>query len=157
MARPFFDQIDDELRGLVGPALRGFRSLRTSGLVKVWYGDPAVHYEAQRLSLRWAPDPAHRLEVGLHLEHAAAARNEELLGLLLADGGWRRALPAAGAGPAVGPRAADWRRVSEFVEGGFADDPDLAGEVAERLAAYIRTLEPLLRRGRPEPRERADE
>lgn len=151
MARPFFDQIDDELRGLVGPGLRDFRSLRTSALVKVWYGDPAVHYEVQRLSMRWAPDPTHRLEVGLHLEYPVAERNDRLLGLVLSDGSWRGALPAAGAGRAVSPRAADWRRVSEFVEGGFADDPDLAGEVAERLAVYIRTLEPLLRRVRAEP------
>jgi hypothetical protein len=145
VGKNFFDQIDDELRGLVGPALRDFSSLRTSSLVKVWFDVPAVHYEAQRLSLRWAPDPAYRYEVGLHLEHPAAERNDEILGLLTSRKAWRRSLPSAGHGPAIGPRAATWRRLSELVEGEDADDPDLAGEIAERLADYVKTLEPLLR------------
>ena len=148
MTRAFFDQVYDELRGLVGPALRDLRSLRTSTLVKLWFADPAVHFEAQRLSLRWAPDPAHRYEVGLHLEHPTAARNDEILGALTAPGRrkvWRRALPGAVGGDAIGPRAAVWRRVSELLEGEDADDPDLAGEIAERLAAYVKALEPLLR------------
>lgn len=153
MSKAFFDQVDDELRGLVGPALRDFSSLRTSALVKVWFADPAVHFEAQRLSLRWAPDPTHRYEVGLHLEHATAARNDEILGALTAPTGrkvWRRVLPSAVGGGAIGPRASTWRRLSELVEVDDAEDPDLAGEIAERLAAYVKALEPLLRRvGRP--------
>ena len=149
MSRAFFDQVDDELRGLVGPALRDFQSLRTSTLVKLWFADPAVHFEAQRLSLRWAPDPAHRYEVGLHLEHQTAARNDEILGALTAPArtkAWRGALPSAVGGGAIGPRASTWRRLSELVEGEDTDDPDLAGEIAERLAAYVKTLEPMLRR-----------
>lgn len=146
MSRAFFDQVDDELRGLVGPALRSFRCFKTSGLVKVWFADPAVHFEAQRLSLRWAPDAEHRIEVGLHLEHGRAARNDEILRALTARKSWRRALPAAVGGEAIGPQASVWRRVSEIVEGGNTDDPDLAGEVAERLAAYVKTFEPLLRK-----------
>lgn len=146
MSRAFFDQIDDELRGLVGPALRGFQCFKTSGLVKVWFTDPAVHFEAQRLSLRWAPDAGHRLEVGLHLEHGRAARNDEILRALMARRDWRKTLPAAVGGEAIGPQAAIWRRLSEIVEGGDTDDSDLAGEIAERLAVYVRTLEPLLRK-----------
>jgi hypothetical protein len=146
VSKAFFDQIDDELRGLVGPALRDFRSLRTSRLVKVWFADPAVHYEAQRLSPRWAPDPASRYEVGLHLEHADARRNDGILGALTGKKAWRRALPAAAGAAAIGPQAATWRRLSELVEGEDGEDPDLAGEIAERLARYVRTLEPLLRR-----------
>jgi hypothetical protein len=148
VTRAFFDQVDDELRGLVGPALRDFHSLRTSTLVKLWFADPAVHFEAQRLSLRWAPDPAHRYEVGLHLEHATAARNDEILDALTAAGrkAWHRALPSAVSGGAIGPRASTWRRLSELVGGEDAEDPDLAGEIAERLAAYVKTLEPMLRR-----------
>jgi hypothetical protein len=146
VTRAFFDQVDDELRGLVGSALRDFRSFKTSALVKVWFADPAVHFEAQRLSLRWAPDPAHRYEVGLHLEHAAASRNDEILRALAARKGWRPALPAAVGGEALGPQAPVWRRLSEVVEGADTDDPDLAGEIAERLALYVKILQPLLRR-----------
>jgi hypothetical protein len=145
VARAFFDQIDDELRGLVGPALRDFHSFKSSALVKVWFADPAVHFEAQRLSLRWAPDPTHRCEVGLHLEHTAASRNDEILRALVARTTWRKALPAAVAGEAIGPQASVWRRISEIVEGAGTDDPDLAGEIAERLASYVKALEPLLR------------
>jgi hypothetical protein len=36
-----------------------------------------------------------------------------------------------------------------------ADDPDLAGEVAERLAVYVKTLRPLLRQFEPIPSGRS--
>lgn len=144
MSRAFFDQIDDELRGLVGPALRGFSSERTSRLIKVWYDDPAVHFEVQRLSGRWAPLPGACLEIGLHLESRDPDRNAGLLERLLATGqSWRPHLPDAEAGEALGPMAGRWRRLSEVrkLEG---MDEDFAGEVAEAFAGYIRNLHPLL-------------
>jgi hypothetical protein len=145
MSKAFFDQIDDELRGLLGPSLSDFTAFKAPRLLKVWFADPAVHYEAQRLSARWAPDPARRYEVGLHLEHPEAGRNDGILEALRAGRAWRRALPSAAGGAAIGPQSARWRRLSELVDGEGGEDPDLAGEIAERLAVYIRTLEPLLK------------
>src|SRR5437899_2383790 len=117
MGRAFFDQVDDELRGLLGPALRSYRSLRTGRLLKLWYDDPAVHFEVQMVARRWSPAEGPVLEVGLHLEHPDAGTNERVLGGLTEEAAaWRRRLPNAEAGPALGPRGELWRRVSELLE-----------------------------------------
>jgi hypothetical protein len=147
MTRQFFDQVDDELRGLLGPSMRDYQSLRTSRLIKIWYGEPAIHYEALWVAPWWAPGRKAVLEIGLHLESRTADGNDEILGRLNERArAWRRRLPKAEAGSALGPRAADWRRLSEILDGGETEDPDFASEVAERLALYARTLEPVLRR-----------
>lgn len=148
MSRAFFDQVDDEVRGLLGPALRSYQSLRDGRLLKLWYGDPTVHFEVQSVSRRWSPTGGPVLEVGLHLEHADPAVNEQRVAALSAvAGAWRPTLPDAVAGPALGPRGAAWRRVSELLDETGPNDPDLASEAAERLATYVRTLWPLLRGG----------
>jgi hypothetical protein len=151
MTRSFFDQIDDELRGLLGRALGGYRSVRTGSLIKLWFGDPACHFEAQRISARSAPGGRPVMEVGLHLEHSSAQTNDRLLeGLLGRWDVWTAALPRAEAGAAFGPQRDRWRRLSELLDDEAApalsplDDPDLASEIAERLAGYVRTLQPLL-------------
>lgn len=147
MSRAFFDQIDDELRGLLGPALRDYESVRDSRLIKLWYAEPTTHFEAQMVSRRWSPTGAQVIEVGLHLEAPDPAVNERVLAdLTRGRPAWRRKLPEAGAGPALGPRGGAWRRVSEFLNETIPD-PDLASEVAERLALYVRTLWPLLNEG----------
>lgn len=145
MGRPFFDQIDDELRGLLGPALRGYECARGPRLLKVWYSHPAVHFEAQAVGARWSPLHAPALEIGLHLEHPDPAVNDRLLAVLEGSrAAWGKTLPGATAGPGLGPRGPLWRRVSEFLVNDGSEDPDLASEAAEILAAYIRTLWPLL-------------
>ncbi len=151
MTRLFFDQIDDELRGLLGRALNGYRSVRTGGLIKLWFDDPASHFEAQRISARSAPEGRPVMEVGLHLEHPSARMNDQILERLLGcRDAWRADLPRAEAGPAFGPQSGRWRRLSELLDDeadqapGPLDDPDLASEVAERLARYVRILQPLL-------------
>ncbi|GAC1365804.1 MAG: hypothetical protein NVSMB32_09600 [Actinomycetota bacterium] len=146
MSRAFFDQIDDELRGLLGPALRSYHSERNGRLLKLWYGHPAAHFEVQMVGKRWSPTGGPALEVGLHLEHPDPQVNQELLTQLTAGGwAWRETLPLATTGPALGPRGAQWRRLSEFLEESAPDDSDLASETAERLARYVQTLWPLLR------------
>ena len=146
MSRAFFDQIDDELRGLLGPALRNYECVRDSRLIKLWYADPAIHFEVQMVAKRWSPTQGPVLEVGLHLEHPDPAVNEHRLADLSSGRpSWDSVLPNAGIGPALGPRAGAWRRVSEFLEETGPDDPELASEAAERLAVYVRTLWPLLR------------
>jgi hypothetical protein len=146
VSRAFFDQIDDELRGLLGPALRNYESVRASRLIKLWYADPAIHFEVQMVAQRWSPTRGPVIEVGLHLEHPDPAVNERrLVALSSGRASWAASLPEAGIGPALGPRAGTWRRVSEFLEETGPDDPELASEAAERLAVYVRTLWPLLR------------
>lgn len=139
MTRQFFDQIDDELRGLVGPQLRDFHSVRTSRLIKVWYLEPKFHFEAQHIAARWTRPhmKGAAIEVGLHLEAALAQANDSRLSSL---DGWSKKLPRAVAGKALGPQAKVWRRISELVPVESMDDPDFAGEVAERLALYMKTL-----------------
>lgn len=155
MSRAFFDQIDDELRGFLGPALRHYQAVRGGRLLKLWYGPPEVHFEVQQVGARWSPLQRPALEIGLHLEHPDPAANDRLLAGLdgpqpgrggggAARPAWARALPRAVAGPAIGPRAAAWRRVSEFVPMPELEDPDLASEAAELLAGYVRTLWPVL-------------
>jgi len=145
VSRAFFQQVDDELRGFLGPSLRSYRSVRDARLLKLWYADPTVHFEVQSVSRRWSPTGGPVLEVGLHLEHADPGVNEARVAALSArEGSWRPVLPGAAAGPALGPRGAAWRRISELLEETGPDDPDLASEAAERLAAYVRTLGPLV-------------
>ena len=145
MGRAFFDQVDDELRGFLGPALRGYLGERNGRLIKLWYGHPRAHFEAQLVGPRWSPTGGPAVEVGLHLEDPDPAVNEATLASLLAAGpAWRAQLPHAAAGLFIGPRAAQWRRLSEFLPETDPDDPDLASEVAERLATYVRALQPLL-------------
>lgn len=147
MSRAFFDQVDDEVRGMVGPAHSGFETSRGGRLIKVFYADPAVHFEVQILSARWAPLPGPCLEAGLHLEKPEASANEALLRRVLdARGTWAEKLPDAEGGPAIGPMAAIWRRLSEVLTVPDLDE-DTAGEVAELLALYIASLRPLLEPG----------
>ena len=101
VSRVFFDQIDDELRGLLGPALRNYESVRGSRLIKLWYADPSIHFEVQMVARRWSPTHGPVLEVGLHLEDPDPSVNERRLSELtsgLASGGaaWSKKLPRRG-------------------------------------------------------------
>lgn len=144
MSRTFFDQVDDELRGLLGPKLRTYSCYKASRLIKIWYGeDSSVHYEAQMVSSRWSPTKSPVVEVGLHIEMADAKLSQAELDRLLdgkAPSG--KTFPSSTAGRALGPRGASWRRISEVIEMTDDDDPDLASEVAERLRAYITKFGP---------------
>lgn len=143
MSRDFFDQIDDEVRGFVGPALREFSTYKSSRLIKVWYDDPAVHFEAQALSGKWAPLPGMCLEIGLHLESKELGRNQSILDeLVVSKHLWSSVLPEAEYGKAIGPMKS-WRRLSEVMPVDVMDG-ELAGEVAERFSAYILALSSLL-------------
>jgi hypothetical protein len=150
VSRDFFDEVDKALRGFLPPALREFSARRTGANLKVWYGDEdREHYEVQ---LMRGP----KLEVGFHTEHKDASRNEEALGCLLDhENAWRKALgPEPDAGPFLG-RQSSWRRVSEVWDlPNFSDDASI--EAAERLADYIRALEPLrATKGKPATAKKA--
>lgn len=146
MTRRFFDQIEDEVRGLLGPSWDGLTTSVGASLLKIWFGERWLHFEAQLVSRRWAPRRRTVIEVGLHLESSSRERNEQVLeSLVKARRRWEKKLPDAVTGKALGPQSATWRRLSEVMDVEDADDPDLAGEIAERLATYVKTLRPLIR------------
>jgi hypothetical protein len=141
MAWTYFDDVLDALVGFLPPNRRTFESRKQWTGLKVWVGDePKEHFEAQFLGRNGA-----RLEIGFHAEHRDAARNEEVLGRLLAgEAKWRRML---GREPEAGPflgNQQNWRRVSEVWDGPDLLEPETAIEAAERLAAYVTALAPLL-------------
>lgn len=148
MARAFFEDVADALRGMLPRQHRDFRAQIWSRNLKVWFDVPAEHYEVQQIGrapLKAAGiNAAAGLEIGFHAEHPAPARNDEVLARL--GTAWRRTLGAdATAGPFIGRReiAVRWRRLSEIWTGGDLESTEAAVEAADRLALYIRTIEPL--------------
>jgi hypothetical protein len=121
--------------------MRRFESYHTSANIKVWYRAPRQeHYEVQRIPSRGA------LEIGFHSEHSKRERNDDVVAQLVAtERKWRRVLGSdVEVGPFIGAQSGSWRRVSEVWGAAHWDaDPATAVEAAERLALYIRTLEPL--------------
>jgi hypothetical protein len=138
--RTFYDDVSDALAGFLPPSLRTFSSYRTSHNIKVWYGEGTQeHYEVQSIRRR----KGYELEIGFHAEHRDAERNVECVEAIAAkEKAWRKSL---GAQPEVarfvGYQTRTWRRISEIWT--ELDDPELAVDAAERLAAYIRALEPI--------------
>ncbi|MGH2820310.1 MAG: hypothetical protein ACRDJ5_06630 [Actinomycetota bacterium] len=152
MSRAFFETLEDALVGFLPSDLRAFSARRGGRNLKVWYDDEREHYEAQLISpsaagLRGSRDV---LEVGFHLEHRGPARSQEVLeGLLEREREWRRELgrePRAGA--FLGSGFDRWRRISEIWSGDGLVEEETAVDAADRLAVYIRVLEPLRTRTR---------
>jgi hypothetical protein len=144
MAWTYFDDVLDAFVGFLPANRRTFSSKVMWTGLKVWLGDePREHFEAQ-----FHGNKGDRLEIGFHAEHRDAARNEEVLASLLAgEKRWRKVLgEAPSAGPFLG-RQGNWRRVSEVWDGPGLLEPETAVEAAERLAAYVTAIGPLLRRG----------
>lgn len=154
MPKWFFEDVADALVGFLPPGLRDFESFRTGRNIKVWYGEASrEHYEAQiltrsALAAAGRPERARALEIGFHAEHPHAARNDEALARIVGGrAAWRRALgPEAEPGEFIGRHAPVWRRLSELWPKADPLYEETAVEVAERLATYIRTLEPIRRR-----------
>ncbi|MDH3681950.1 MAG: hypothetical protein OEV40_18585 [Acidimicrobiia bacterium] len=151
MELPLFEQTGELARALVAADLGELRFRAHRRGVKVWFG-PAkpsrFHFEAQLIPNHLAPDGAGSddvtIEVGFHAEHGDERRNEAVLERLrAAEKTWRRALGEhAVAGPFLGND--HWCRLSETWTEADTDDPDLAFELASRLADYIQALQPLL-------------
>jgi len=145
-----FDHVAMALQGGVPRSLGTLRVLPRRWNVKVWLDAeacPKLHYEAQILTPRHVPGAkVVGLELGFHAEDRDEAVNAEALARLVdAEAQWREVLgPDAVAGPFLG-RATRWRRVSETWPDPDLSDPDVVVEIADRLAAYVTCLAPLLR------------
>ncbi len=150
MSKVFFADVADALRGFLPRELRAFDRAIGSRNCKIWFASAHEHYEVQAvpasvLRAGGITNMAGALEVGFHAEHPRPEQNDAVLGLIAPK---RRGLGKdAVAGPFLGRReiAERWRRLSELWEGTFTDD-GAAIEAAERIAEYIRALEPVLRR-----------
>jgi hypothetical protein len=144
-----FEIAGDALRALLPADLGEWHCRAHRYGIKVWFGSPSTpakeHYEAQVIGPQGVPEATVlAIEVGWHAEHPKPDDNQRALQDLLAvERRWRRALgPDAVAGPFLGRRD-DWCRLSETWPDPDLGDPDLALDVAGRLADYISALRPL--------------
>src|SRR2546427_10679134 len=122
------------LKATLPAGLRDFRTVRGRGrLMKVYFGEPAFHYEA------WHHTGAGRLEVGLHFE-ASATENDQAFDFFRSRMVEVKAgLPRAG----LEPWDRGWARLYETVPAARLGDEGVRRGVA-CLTEYIVTLQPLL-------------
>lgn len=122
------------VRTVLSTDLRAFRTASGWGLVKIIYGNPKLHYEANH------QPRSQTIEIGLHFE-ADPFTNARLLGAFRVHAKRiARELPNA----RIEEWDKGWARVWEPVP--YEElDAALQRDVAERLARYITVLEPLLR------------
>jgi hypothetical protein len=117
--------------------LRDFR-WEASFLAKVWYGNHSLHYEIT------PRERARAIEIGLHFE-ADPLTNARLLAAFVANASAvRRALANA----RMEHWDRGWCRVWEPLPY-RTPDGELAKDLADRIAAYVTALEPILRRELP--------
>jgi hypothetical protein len=142
--RAFYDAVGDALTGFLPPSLRDFEWYRSNHNLKLWYGDAErEHYEVQIVKR----GKVLGLEIGFHCEHKDAGRNEDVVSKLVSkEKTWRSKLGKdVEIGDFIGFQSKTWRRVSEVWEDALTDGPETAVDAAERLATYIKVLEPLRR------------
>jgi hypothetical protein len=126
------------VRGHVPRELRAFHYEAFSFQSKLWYGNKALHYEV------WPREKLGTIEIGLHFE-ADSLTNARLLAAFRANAKTvRRALTDA----RIEEWDRGWARVWEPLPH-RKPDALLAVELAERIAAYVSALEPILRRELP--------
>jgi hypothetical protein len=130
----FFAGLRKKLKASLPLPLRNFTSGRGRGrLMKLHYAQPEFHYEA------WHHTGDGRLEVGLHFE-GTAEQNQRAFDFFRSHMLEVKAhLPHA----ELEPWDRGWSRLYETVPAPQLDDVVL-DRAAERMAAYIATLQPLL-------------
>jgi len=103
-------------------------------LVKLYYGDPSVHFEV------WVQGKTSRVEVGLHFE-ADKATNDRFLAHFA--GRFVEVQAALGPRLELDEWTRTWGRIHEMVPFTVLDEP-LVELVATRLAQMITVLQPML-------------
>jgi hypothetical protein len=130
----------------VGPLVREclpddlctFRYESISFQSKLWYGNKDLHYEI------WSRERLGTIEIGLHFE-ADPLTNARLLAAFTANA---KAIRRELADARIEDWDRGWARIWEPLPHRQPDE-SLARELAERVAAYITMLEPILRRELP--------
>jgi hypothetical protein len=143
----FLLEVHDVLARRLPKRLRDYEWRSRSSLLQVYFDEPSVHYEV------WVQRKTGSVEIGLHFEgdRDVNYRWAELLG--------GHALEIQGAlGPAVEleewtqkwTRLHEQRSLAHRAEWRPKDDltPELADEIGGRLAEFIETLEPIVRKER---------
>ena len=127
--------LPDLIRPMVPAGLRDFRSsARWAYLMKVYYGNELIHYEASHRA------KAHTVELGLHFE-SDELTNARLLGAFrVHERAIRKRLPDA----RLEQWDRGWTRIWEPLTYERYDN-ELRDALADRLARYITVLEPILR------------
>jgi hypothetical protein len=130
----FFAGLRKGLKSKMPAALRDFRTTRGRGrLMKVYFEEPAFHYEA------WHHSGAGRLEVGLHFE-ASAALNEAAFEFFRARMVEVKAsLPRA----ELEPWDRGWTRLYETLPAARLDE-DVLWRTVDCMAGYVVCLQPLV-------------
>lgn len=126
------------VRERVPSDLREFKWESFSFQSKLWYGNKALHYEI------WPRERLGTIEIGLHFE-ADPLTNARLLAAFAAN---ERAIRRALSGARIEEWDRGWARVWEPLPH-RKPDVGLASELAQRIAAYVTALEPILRRELP--------
>lgn len=154
MELSLFEHVGELTRSLVPVDLGVVRYRSHRRGVKVWLDaddPPRHHFEAQLVPRRHVDGADGAVvEVGFHAEHKDPDVNVAMLRDLLAvEASWRPGIgDEAEAGAFLGQD--EWRRVSEVWLDPDLDleDPEVAFELAARLADYISHLAPHLPAGR---------
>ncbi len=126
------------VRERVPSKLREFQWESFSFQSKLWYGNKALHYEI------WPRERLGTIEIGLHFE-ADPLTNARLLAAFAANA---KAIRRALADARIEEWDRGWARVWEPLPHRKPDEA-LASELAQRIAAYVTALEPILRRELP--------
>ncbi len=126
------------VRQRVPSELREFQWESFSFQSKLWYGNRSLHYEI------WPREKLGTIEIGLNFE-ADPLTNARLLAAFTANA---KAIRRALADARIEDWDRGWARVWEPLPHRRPDEA-LASELAERIAAYVSALEPILRRELP--------
>ena len=131
--RDFYADVAEQLPTMLPKDLRDYQTQRMGGVFKVFYDDRRQHFEL------WFRDGG--LEVAFHLEGRGDDDEAVLRVLELKLNATRKQL---GGDVRLEPFGRDWTHLYEHWRGA-SRQPELASEAAERLAEFIRTIEPLRR------------
>jgi hypothetical protein len=132
---PFLRGLPPILRSSLPADLRDFRWSAYSFQAKAWFGNPELHYEI------WVRSRLRVVELGLHFE-ADDLTNARLLAAFRARA--KDVKRGLGKDARIEEWDRGWARVWEPASLEL-DDSALRDQVATRFAAYMRTLEPIVR------------
>ena len=137
--RDFLMLVQERLEILLPPELRSFQARVRFTLLQVYFDHPSLHYEV------WAQRKTGRIEIGLHFE--GEAETNYRWAAVLAE---RMPEVLAALGPAMELEewTPAWTRLHQTLPMEALDESE-ATEAAERLAALIQTMEPILEECHP--------
>ena len=130
--RDFYAEVAEQIPAMLPSNLRDFETARMGGVFKVFYDDRRQHFEL------WFRRGG--LEVGFHLE--GSERDEEVARTL--ERKLRAIRTELGGDVRLEPFGNGWVHLFEEWKGA-SREPGQAAEAAERLAEYVRVVEPLRR------------